>query len=150
MSLKSQRRLAAKILKIGESRVWIDPERIEDVSTAITREDIRRLIHEGAIEALPKKGISRARTRILRAKKKRGLRKGHGSRKGAGGARTPKKQLWAKRVRALRNHLRELRDHRLIAKNVYRSLYGMVKGGAFKSVSHLEQYVQAHKLAKRR
>jgi large subunit ribosomal protein L19e len=150
LSLKSQRRLAAKILKIGESRVWIDPARIEDVSTAITRADLRRLIHEGAIKALPKKGISRARTRLLREKKRRGLRKGRGSRKGTGGARTPKKQLWVKGVRAMRNHLRELRDRHLIAKNVYRSLYGMVKGGAFKSISHLEQYVQAHKLAKRR
>lgn len=150
MSLKSQRRLAAKILKHGESRVWIAPERIEDVSTAITREDIRRLIHEGAIQALPKKGISRGRTRTLREKKRRGLRKGHGSRKGTAGARTPKKRLWAERVRPLRNHLRELRDHRIIAKNVYRNLYGMVKGGAFKNVSHLEQYLQTHKLAKRR
>jgi len=147
LSLKSQRRLAAETLKIGESRVWIDPERIDDVSTAITRGDIRRLIHEGAIKALPKKGISSARTRIH---EKKGLQKGYGSRKGTKGTRTPKKQLWAKRVRALRNHLRELRDHRVIAKNVYRKLYGMVKGGAFKSVSHIEQYVQTHKLAKRR
>ncbi|MCK4435394.1 50S ribosomal protein L19e, partial [Candidatus Bathyarchaeota archaeon] len=29
MDLKSQRRLAAEILKIGENRVWIDPERID-------------------------------------------------------------------------------------------------------------------------
>ena len=147
MSLKNQRRLAAETLKIGESRVWIDPERIDDVSTAITRGDIRRLIHEGAIEALPKKGISSARTRIH---KKKRLQKGHGSRKGTKGARALKKRLWTERVRAIRNHLRELRDHHIIAKNVYRNLYGMVKGGAFKSVSHLEQYVQTHKLAKRR
>ena len=150
MSLKSQRRLAAEILKTGENRVWIDPERVEDVSTAITREDVRRLIHEGAIEALSKKGTSRARARSLHEKKKRGSRKGHGSRKGAGGARTPKKQLWARRVKAIRSRLRELRDRRVISKNVYRNLYGMVKGGAFKNVSHLEQYLQTHKLTKRR
>ena len=47
MSLKSQRRLAAEILKVGESRVWMDPDRTEEVEIAITREEIRRLIHEG-------------------------------------------------------------------------------------------------------
>ena len=36
--LTSQRRLAAQILKIGQNRVWIDPERIDDVEVAITRE----------------------------------------------------------------------------------------------------------------
>ncbi|UCF59603.1 MAG: 50S ribosomal protein L19e, partial [Candidatus Bathyarchaeota archaeon] len=46
MSLKSQRRLAAELLNVGEGRVWIDPDRIEDVEAAITREEIRRLIHE--------------------------------------------------------------------------------------------------------
>lgn len=150
MSLKNQRRLAAEVLNVGESRVWIASDRIEDVSTAITRADIRRLINEGTIKAVPKKGISRGRTRILHAKKKRGLRSAHGSRKGTAGARTPKKQLWTGKIRLLRKHLRELRDRRVIAEDVYRRLYGMAKGGAFKSVSHLEQHLQVHKLAKRR
>ena len=44
MSLKSQRRLAAEILKIGKNRVWIDPERIDEVEVAITREEIRKLV----------------------------------------------------------------------------------------------------------
>ncbi|MGD2065814.1 MAG: 50S ribosomal protein L19e, partial [Candidatus Bathyarchaeota archaeon] len=46
MSLKSQRRLAAEIMKVGENRVWIDPERIDYVEAAITREEIKKLIHE--------------------------------------------------------------------------------------------------------
>ncbi|RLG90537.1 50S ribosomal protein L19e, partial [Candidatus Bathyarchaeota archaeon] len=83
MSLKSQRRLAAEILKIGENRVWIDPERIEDVQMAITREEIKKLIHEGAIKKLKEKGVSRARARVIREKKKKGLRRGPGSRSGA-------------------------------------------------------------------
>lgn len=148
MSLKSQKRLAAKILKVGESRVWIDPERIEEVSTAIIRDDIRKLIHEGAIKALPRKDISRARTRVLHRKKLEGLRRKHGSRKGTKGART-QKQAWAVKIRAIRNRLRELRDQHAITKRTYRSLYRMAKGGAFKSVSRLEQYLQAHKLVKK-
>ena len=46
MKLRSQRRLAAEILKVGEGRVWIDPNRMEDVEAAITRDEIRKLIHD--------------------------------------------------------------------------------------------------------
>ena len=42
--LSLQKRLAAEILGVGESRIWIDPNRIEDVADAITREEIRGLI----------------------------------------------------------------------------------------------------------
>ena len=38
-NLTSQRRLAAQILKVGQNRVWINPEKIDDVEGAITRED---------------------------------------------------------------------------------------------------------------
>lgn len=148
MSLRSQRRLAAEILNVGETRVWVDPERIEDVATAITREDIRRLVREGVIQAVPEKGVSRARARAVHLKKRRGLRRKHGSRKGGKAARMHMKLTWAKRVRAIRRHLRELRSGRVITKHVYRDLYRMAKGGAFKSVAHLEQHIQTYKLAR--
>ena len=47
--LSSQRRLASQILKIGKNRVWVDPERMSDVEGAITREEVRKLIHEKVI-----------------------------------------------------------------------------------------------------
>ncbi|MCK5588244.1 MAG: 50S ribosomal protein L19e, partial [Candidatus Lokiarchaeota archaeon] len=47
MKLKNQKELAADIMKVGVSRVYIDPTRLEEVSMAIRREDIRRLIHDG-------------------------------------------------------------------------------------------------------
>ena len=72
-SLKSQRRIAAQILKVGQNRVWINPERTEDAETAITRDEIRKLIHEGVIEARPEKGVSRGRARVLHKKRKKGL-----------------------------------------------------------------------------
>jgi large subunit ribosomal protein L19e len=150
LSLKSQRRLAAKILNVGETRVWVNPERIDDVATAITREDIRKLVHEGVIHAVPEKGVSRARARILHQKKIKGLRRKHGSRKGKKAGRMQTKLTWTKRVRAIRRHLRELRSGKIITKAVYRDLYHMAKGGAFKSVSHLEQHIQTNKLGRRR
>ena len=61
MDLTNQRRMAAEILKCGENRVYMNPNNIEDISEAVTRGDIRRLIHEGIIKARQVKGISTGR-----------------------------------------------------------------------------------------
>ena len=150
MSLLSQRRLAAEILKIGDNRVWIDPDRTDDVEAAITREEIRRLIDEGAIQARPKKGVSRARARVFHEKKKKGLRRGVGRKSGSARAKISKKQAWMKRIRALRKRLRELKTHRVITQTTYRQLYNMAGSGVFESIADMERYVKAHDLWRKR
>ena len=150
MSLRTQRRLAAEILKVGEGRVWINPDRTDDVEAAITREEIRRLIHEGTIQALPKKGVSRARARILREKKRKGLRRGPGRKSGSARARVSKKEAWMKKIRTLRKRLRELKTKRAITESVYRRLYDMAGGGVFESTSDLERYIETRGLWRRR
>jgi len=149
LNLRSQRRLASEIFGSGRGRVRIDPDRLEDVDMAITREEIRRLIHEGAIQLVQKKGVSRGRSRAVRMQRRKGRRKGAGTRRGRAGARSPKKMLWVRRVRALRRRLRELRDRKELPVHTYRRLYLMVKGGAFRSVSHIEHYLEAHDLKRR-
>ncbi|MHC1586782.1 MAG: 50S ribosomal protein L19e [Candidatus Hecatellaceae archaeon] len=151
MNLKSQRRIAAQVLKVGVGRVWIDPERMEDVASAITRQEVERLIKEGAIRAKPEKGVSRGRAREKHRKRKQGRRRGPGSREGAAGARAPKKRRWVTTIRAIRKVLKELRDSKAITTSTYRRLYTMAKGGVFKSKSQLLQYVRSSGLlAKRR
>ena len=150
MSLESQRRLAAELLKIGKGRVWINPDRIEDVEAAITREEIRRLIHEEIIQPLPKKGVSRARARVLHEKKKKGLRRGPGRKSGTIHARISKKQRWMRKIRALRRELRELKTSRTIAENVYRRLYNMAGSGVFESTADLKRYIETHSLRRKR
>ncbi|MEM3442668.1 MAG: 50S ribosomal protein L19e [Candidatus Bathyarchaeia archaeon] len=149
-NLKSQRRLASKILKVGEKRVWIDPKRTDEAEAAITREDIRKLIHEGVIQPLPEKGISRARARITREKKKKGRRRGHGSRSGSARAKISKKEAWMKRIRALRKRLRELKSKKIITESVYRKMYSIANSGRFGSVADLERYLKEHDLWRKR
>ncbi len=149
-SLRSQRRLAAQILKVGQERVWIDPNRIDDVEAAITREEIRKLIHEGVIKPLKEKGVSRARARVVREKKKKGLRRGPGSKSGAGKAKISKKEAWMNKVRALRKRLRELKDSKIITESTYRKLYSMVKSGRFESIADMERHIKAHDLWRKR
>ncbi|HOW15343.1 50S ribosomal protein L19e [Methanosarcina sp.] len=147
--LANQRRLASKVLGCGLDRVWLNPEASEEIASAITREDIRGLIEKGTIKAKPVRGVSRGRARALAAKRKYGHCKGHGSRKGKKGARTPSKELWMKKIRALRRRLKELRAEGALEKSVYCRLYRKAKGGEYRSVSHLNSHLESEKLLKK-
>lgn len=135
--LRNQRRLAAAILKCGRDRVWIDPEKVGDVATAVTRSDVRRLITGGAIVKLPARGVSHARARERAEDRKQGRRRGPGSRKGAAYARFPRKDRWMRTIRALREELVKLRAAKKIKPSVYRQYYMRAKGGQFRSRNHL-------------
>ena len=148
MNLTTQKRLAASILKVGLNRVWMDPERMEEISMAITREGVMQLINDGAIKAKPQKGISSYRSKKIAEQKQKGKRKGAGSRKGAKKARTPKKKQWMTTIRALRKDLKEMREDEIIDATTYRKLYKMAKGGAFRSKSYMRNYARDHDLIK--
>ncbi|MGL6297980.1 MAG: 50S ribosomal protein L19e [Methanobacteriaceae archaeon] len=148
MNLTTQKRLAASILKVGVNRVWIDPEQMEEVSRAITRESVKQLINQNVIKAKPQQGISSYRSKKLKEQKKKGKRKGQGSIQGAKGARTPKKKAWMTTIRALRRDLKDMREKEEIDATTYRKLYRMAKGGAFRSKSYMKTYARDHDLIK--
>lgn len=150
MDVKVQRRLAAKILKVGVHRVKVDPDSLSDVALAITREDIRRHIDDGNIRKRRVKGVSRGRARATHAKKRRGQRVGVGSLKGPKYSRLPRKTRWINKIRAQRKFLRQLRDEDYIDTKTYRKLYLQAKGGLFRSVRYLRNYIAEHGLAKKR
>jgi len=141
-NLSAQRRLAALVLKCGQNRVWIDPEKIADVQNAMSREDIRKLIEDGVISSHQKNGISRGRVRARVAKRSYGHIKGPGHRSGAKGARTPSKEAWIKKIRAQRKELRAQRDAGTITPSEYRSLYRRAAGGQFRNVAHLKTQIE--------
>ncbi len=142
MNLEMQKKLAADILDVGKNKVWLDPDRSAEISTAITRDDIRRLIDDEAIKARPKESTSRFRARKREKQRKKGKQSGPGTRKGAKEGRKSQKEEWISKVRALRKKLKELRDEDVIDSSLYRELYRKVKGGAFRNKSHLETYLK--------
>ncbi len=148
MNLKNQRRMAAELLKCGVNRVWVDPNRSEDISDAITRADVRILINSGAIVARQKKGVSRGRAEFEKAQKRKGRQSGHGSRRGKKGARKPSKERWMQAIRPIRLKLKELRDTGKIDPATYRSYYLKAKGGVFKSRSHLISHLKSEDILK--
>ena len=146
----TQKRLAASVLAVGESRIWInpDPEVAGEIADSITREDTRSQIEAGNIKAKPKKGNSRARYRVRAAKRAYGHQKGQGRRKGAKGSRSPRKVVWMTKIRALRSNLKELREEGEIDRHTYRMLYRKAKGGEYRSTAHLNAYIKAKGLTR--
>lgn len=148
MNLKSQKQMAAKILKCGMTRVRTKTDK--EVEEAITREDIRGLIKKGLIWKVQKKGQNKSYSRKRLTQKKRGRGRGFGSRKGKSGARTSRKTLWIKTIRAVRDQLKKLKMSGQIDAKLYRRLYRMAKGGTFKSRKHIMFYLKDHELLKER
>ncbi len=143
MDLRFQRKIAAALLDCGENRVWMDPTALDDIAGAVTKEDVRELIEQGLIKRKPEKGVSRARINRRKAQRRKGRRRGHGRRKGRKGARMSKKELWMRRIRPIRRRLKYLRDSGVIDRRTYRVLYRKAKGGEFRSVAHLNSYLES-------
>ncbi|MEM3341347.1 MAG: 50S ribosomal protein L19e [Thermoplasmata archaeon] len=148
MDLLYQKKMAASILKCGLHRVHFDPARLEDISEAVTRADIKILINSGAIMPKQKKGISTGRKHYLQGQKAKGKRKGHGSRKGTKFARFPRKDRWISIIRPIRKKLAELRKEGVLSRSAYREAYLHAKGGIFKNTQHMLEHLKNKGLLK--
>ncbi|MEA3430986.1 MAG: 50S ribosomal protein L19e [Nanoarchaeota archaeon] len=148
MKLKIQKRLGGQIFKCSKKKIVFDPERLEDIKEAITKADIKTLIIDNAISRKPTKGISRFRAKKKALQKKKGKRRGPGSRKGKKTARLPKKVAWMNKIRALRGLLKDLKGRDRIEPKTYRELYGKAKGGFFRNLRHMKLYIKEHEMMK--
>ena len=149
MQLDTKKRLAAQILKCSKNRIWFDVDRLEDIKEAITKADIRSLIADKAVKEKPVKGVSRTRARKTALQKRKGRRKGIGSRKGKKTARkTFLKYLTSRIGNILTTNISGVKIHdftngyRAIRKEVVNQMgYPDSAGNAFL----MEFIVKAHK-----
>jgi len=148
MGVGSVRKIAAEMLKCGESRIRI--EMTKETEEALTRDDVRSLIRSGLVWKVQKKGTSKFRTKVAFRQKKKGRRTRMGSRHGTYNARSPRKRRWIKSIRALRRLLKELRDNGQIESKTYTEFYPRIKGGEFRNKKHLLFYLDDHDLLKQR
>ena len=109
---------------------------------------MRSLIKEGVVSKKPLLSQSRVRARKIKEQKKKGGRKGPGSKKGSKNARIRNKTLWVRKIRVLRKFLRELKAKEMLDTKDYRELLLKSKGGYFRSKRHLKLYVNERKLLK--
>lgn len=148
MKFRTQRRLAARILKCGENRVWFDQTRLTDIKEAITNQDVRSLIKDLAIQKHTVKATSSFRHRKRLLQKRKGRLGGMGSRKGKKHARLNAKLSWMRKVRAQRSYIKKLKTGGRITSKDFSSLYRISKGGFFRSSKHIQRYMEEHGLIK--
>jgi len=128
-NLNTQKRLSAELLGVGENKVIFDNSRLEDISKAITRQDIADLIKDKAI-------IKRITGKSK--KKKENLKRGVGRVRVR--VKSRKKRYMAK-IRKLRRYLTEMRDKKVISIEEYQKLRRLSKSGQFKTRRHLMEHL---------
>ena len=129
MNLAKKKTLAANALKVGKKRIVFNKEGLPEIKEAITKEDIRTLKQEGIISLKPKKGRKKIQ------KRKRGTTQG--SKQGRKGAREGKKEVYVKKVRALRYLLKVAKDREEITNKEFWILYKKVGGNTVRNKAHL-------------
>ena len=144
-----QKRLAAQLMKCSPQRIVFDTSKLTEIKDAITKFDIRGLINKGVISRRPIQGISKFHARKIKVQKKRGRRKGCGSRKGTFAARADEKFILMNTVRAQRSFLKKLKSKKLVSTADCKTLYAKSKGGYFRSVQHMKLFINEQGLIKK-
>lgn len=144
------RTLGARILKCGINKIWCDPNLINDIKQAKTRESVRRLVSGGIIAKRIDNCPSRTRWAQFKQAKLLGRHRGSGSRRGTAAARCNPKTSWIVRIRVLRRLLKKTRDSGKIDRHDYHRLYLAVKGNQFKNKRTLFENIVRTKNRRRR
>ena len=145
MNERKATRMAAGILKVGTTKIWISPEQKNRVSEAMTKEDVRTLIKERIVAKRKDNQHSRGRARVLAGKKRKGRKRGKGKRQGTKKTRMRRKERWINNVRAQRAALRELKKKGAKFKVPARKVYLMISGNYFRGKNYVKQFVEGEK-----
>jgi hypothetical protein len=90
VNLRTQKRLAASVVGCGKRKIWLDPNEVNEISNANSRQTIRKLVSDGLIIRKPVTMHSRTSARELNAARRLGRHRGFGKRKGTANARMPR------------------------------------------------------------
>lgn len=131
MNLKNKKELAAKTLKVGKDRISFVKERSAEIKEAITKQDIRDLVTEGAIKVNPVKG----RKTNTKRKNKRGTGK-------VKVKVNKRKQEYVIITRKLRNYVKELYNQGKLSREEVKDIRKKIRNRAFKSKANLKLYIE--------
>ena len=130
MQLNKKKELAARALSLGKERIIFNKERLEEIKEAITKQDMRDLLKNGAISTLPIKG------KLTKPKRKTRRREGSIKKKV-----NHRKRDYIIITRKLRGFISELRKKEIIAQPEYKKLRNEIRAKNFRSKSHMKDRV---------
>lgn len=140
VNLRAKKRLVSRVTGVGVGRIRFNPDHLDDIADAITRENVRSLVTANTITLRPAAGTSHGRANIKRAQKqKRGTTAG--SKRGRSGARTGKKATHVAKVRSLRRLVKIAKARKEITNEDFWKLYGRIGGNLVRNKAHLRTLI---------
>ena len=131
MDLSKKKQLAVRTLNLGKDRIIFNPNRMDEIKEAITKQDIRDLVSSKAIIIKDIKGRKKTKKRLNRARA--------GSRK--------KIVINTKReymiiTRKLRKYLVSLRKRNSLAKETHVKLLKEIKARSVRSLLQMKERIE--------
>ncbi len=130
MNLKKKKELASRTLGVGKNKIYFNPESLNEIKEAITKQDIKTLYDKGIIQIKPTPG----RKKVVRRKR----------RKGPGKIKMKikhRKQDYVKITRKLRGYLKALRNNEEISREIYYDIRKKIKMRIFKNMANFKEYL---------
>lgn len=134
MNLSKKKQLAIRALGIGKSRIVFVKSRLDEIKEAITKEDIKQLVKEGAIIIKEVKG----RKKVTKRARKRGI--GKIRRKV-----NNRKQEYVIITRKLRKHIKALKENKKLSNEDFKDIRKKIRNRKFPSLRSLKDYLEVLK-----
>lgn len=131
MNLTKKKELSSRTLKVGKGRIAFVLSRIKDIAEAITKQDVRDLVADGAIVVKDVKG----RKTITKRK----------NRKGAGSIKknvNTRKRDYVIMTRKLRKYVAEMKKQGVLNADEVSDIRKKIRNKIFKSSAHLKLYIK--------
>jgi len=128
MKLENKKELASRALGIGKGRIIFNVNRLSEVKEAITKQDIKDLVADGAIMIREVKG----RKTIVKSN----------SRRRAGSVRKkvkPGKRQYIQKTRRMRAFIKQLRNTEKVSEEVYLLIRKEIRASMFRDIAHLKE-----------
>lgn len=130
MKLENKKELAARTLKVGKERIAFVSSRNKEIKEAITKQDIRDLVVDGAIVIKEVKG----RKKVVGRKNKRKAGKIKKS-------VNKRKELYMILTRKLRQYIKNMKAQGKLTREEVIEIRKKIRNKLFKSLAHLKEYI---------